>query len=89
MKKQKGIKRMKKQKGMERDEPSKFKGLISDAERQFLMDMSPSMKYIKGAISEEELRKLMNTMNTMGGQPIRGMNSERRKDLLKPSKFRR
>tara|TARA_R100000655_G_scaffold35158_2_gene68438 strand:- start:2845 stop:3057 length:213 start_codon:yes stop_codon:yes gene_type:complete len=38
---------------------------------------------------EKELRKLMNTMNTMGGQPIRGMNSERRKDLLKPSKFRR
>ena len=80
---------MKKQKGMMRDELRKFKGAISEGERQFLMDMSPSMKYIKGAISEEELRKLMNTMNTMGRQPIRGMNSERRKDLLKPSKFRR
>jgi len=86
MKKQKGIKRMKKQKGMERDEPSKFKGLISDAERQFLKDMLPSMR---GANSVQKVRKLMNTINTMGGQPIRGMNSERRKDLLKPSKFRR
>jgi len=50
------------------------------------------MKEPKGLLKlqkEKELRKLMNTMNTMGGQPIRGMNSERRKDLLKPSKFRR
>jgi len=80
---------MKKQKGMMRNELKKLKGAISEGERQFLMDMSPSMKYVKGLISEEELKKLMNTMNTMGGQPIRGMNSERRKDLLKPSKFRR
>ena len=80
---------MKKQKGTMQNELRKFKGAISEGERQFLMDMSPSMKYVKGLISEEELRKLMNTMNTMGGQPIRGMNSERRKDLLKPSKFRR
>jgi len=80
---------MKKQKGTMQNELRKFKGAISEGERQFLMDMSPSMKYVKGAISEEELIKLMNTINTMGGQPIRGMNSERRKDLLKPNKFRR
>ena len=77
---------MKKQRGTMQNELRKFKGAISEGERQFLMDMFPSMK---GSISEEELRKLMNTINTMGGQPIRGMNSERRKDLLKPSKFRR
>ena len=64
----------------------KLKGTISDGERQFLRDMLPRIMSFKGAISEAEMRNLI---DTMGGQPIRGMNSERRKELLKPSKFRR
>jgi len=81
MKEPKGLLKLQKEK-----ELRKFKGAISEGERQFLKDMLPSMR---GANSVQKVRKLMNTINTMGGQPIRGMNSERRKDLLKPSKFRR
>ena len=52
---------MKKQKGTMQNELRKFKGAISEGERQFLMDMSPSMKYVKGLISEEEKKRFAQT----------------------------
>ena len=61
----------------------KFKGAISQGEREFLKAMAP------GLTSTPAQRQLLEEMLRQSPPLIRGMNSQTRIDMLKPPKFRK
>ena len=70
----------------------KFKGAISQGEREFLKAMAqglkPAQQATRGAISAGE-RQLMQELLRQGRPLIRGMNSEKRIEMFKQPKFRK
>lgn len=60
----------------------KFKGAISQGEREFLKAMAPGL-------TTPAQRQLLEEMLRQSPPLIRGMNSQKRVDMLKQPKFRR
>jgi hypothetical protein len=60
----------------------KFKGAISQGEREFLKEMAPGL-------TTPAQRQLLEEMLRQSPPLIRGMNSQTRIDMLKPPKFRK
>ena len=60
----------------------KFKGAISQGEREFLKAMAPGL-------TTPAQRQLMQELLRQGKPLIRGMNSEKRIEMFKQPKFRK